>query len=405
MSKKKKSKTKILLIIIFLLLLGIGAATFYIVTTPQISLNGDKNMEVTMAEGYEEPGATAKFSFKDISSHITIDNQVDCTKVGTYQVIYTVKYLEKTATAERTVSVIDKEPPEITFTDGDTITIRPGQKFVDPGYTAIDDSDGDVTDKVKRKGFVDVFNKGKYTLTYTVKDSYDNKAKAKRTVVVKGEPVKTNKSVIYLTFDDGPSNKVTPKILDTLAEYDVPATFFIINYGSDSKKLQTLKREIKDGHTIAIHGYSHDYSKIYASPDAFMENINKLHNKLKKDTGYDAFAIRFPGGSSNTISKKYCNGIMTKLAKRVQEEGYMYNDWNVDSTDASGNNVPVKQLVSNVKKYCHENTYNIILMHDTDAKGTTAEALPQIIEWGKENGYQFKAMTKNSPTFHHDINN
>lgn len=404
--RQRKSKKKIIIPVVILLLLAAAAVVFYMLTTPRITLNGDSEMEVTMAEGYTEPGATAKFSFRDISKHIEIDStDVNDGKVGSYKVTYTVNYLKKTATAERTVNVVDKEPPVITLTDGDHISIRPGEEFRDPGATAIDDSDGDVSEQIETKGFVDRYNKGDYEVDYTVSDSYGNTAKATRTVRVEGEPVKEVKGVIYLTFDDGPSNTVTPKILDTLEKYKVPATFFIIDYGDDEKKLKTLKRELKDGCTIGVHGMSHDYGSIYDSVPHFMDNITSLRDKIKEDLNYDAFAMRFPGGSSNTVSKNYCKGIMRKLVKDVQKEGFMYNDWNVDSTDASGNNVDVDILIKEVKKECDKDNYNVILMHDSDAKETTAKALPKIIKWAREEGYVFRAMTVNSPTVHHDVNN
>ena len=403
--KKKSIRFKIITILIILFVLAGGAFAFYWYTTPQITLEGDKVMEVTMKDGYQEPGASASFSFHDISEHIDIDSQVNDKKVGTYKVIYTVNYLEKTATAERTVSVVDKEPPELTLTGGESISLRPGEPFEDPGVVAIDDSDGDISDKVAAKGFVETSCKGSYEIAYDISDSYGNAASAVRTVTVEGEPVREFKKVIYLTFDDGPSVEVTDKILDTLEKYDVPATFFVIDYGTDKEKIKLMKRALKDGCTIGIHGYSHDYSKIYASVPDFMDNITKLHDKLKADLDYDTHIMRFPGGSSNTVSKDYCKGIMSELVKKVQKEGYMYSDWNVDSTDASGNNIPAKKLIKSVKKNCDLDTYNIILMHDSDAKKTTAEALPKIIEWAQEEGYEFKALTLDSPTSHHRVNN
>lgn len=404
--KKVEASRRKSILIITAILIGLAAVfAFYMLHAPKIFLKGDKNMEVTMADGYKEPGATAKFSFKDISKYIEIDSRVNDKEVGIYKVIYSVSYLDKNATAERIVSVVDREPPEITLKGEDKISIRPGERFEDPGFTAIDNSDGDVTDKVESKGFVDCYNEGDYEITYRVSDSYDNKTKVIRTVTVQGEPVKEIKGVIYLTFDDGPSATVTPDILKTLEKYDVPATFFIVNYGDDEKKIKTLKRAIKNGHTIGIHGYSHDYSKIYKSVPAFMENVEMLDDKLKKDLDYEAFVMRFPGGSSNTISKKYSKGIMTKLVKEIQKEGYMYNDWNVDSTDASGNNVSADRLIRAIKRNCDKDTFNVILMHDSDAKSTTAEALPEIIKWGKREGYTFRAITMDSPTIHHDVNN
>lgn len=396
---------KKIIITILILIAAVAVGIYILSVTPHIVLNGESEVEVTMKDGYSEPGAVAKFSFKDISSHIEIDSKVNDSKVGTYTVTYTVTYLGKTDSAVRTVNVVDKEPPEITLEGGDSISIRPGQKFSEPGYRAVDDSDGDVTSTVFRKGIVDVSNKGSYVLTYEATDSYGNHGAVTRKVKVEGEPVKQEKGTIYLTFDDGPSLSSTPEILDILKKYKIHGTFFIINYGDDKNKLAIVKRAIKEGNTVALHSYSHDYSRIYKSSDVFMDNLKQLHDKLKNDTGYEAFCMRFPGGSSNTISKNYCSGIMTELAGKVQEEGYLYNDWNVDSTDASGNNVPADRLIASVKKECSKNTFNVVLMHDTDAKATTVKALPEIIEWGLEEGYSFKAITKNSPTFHHRINN
>lgn len=404
----KSTKTyqrRLLTAIAAVLLIAAAVFAFYTYTTPKITLKGDKVMEVTMAEGYKEPGATAKLSFKDISKYIKIDSNVNDKKVGIYEVLYSVNYLDKKATALRTVSVIDKEPPEITLLNGDSVSICTGEKFEEPGYTATDNSDGNVTAMVQSKGFVDRYNEGDYEIEYRVSDSYDNEAKAVRTVTVKGEPVKKIAGVIYLTFDDGPSNKVTPDIVNILEEYDVPATFFVVDYGQDEGKIKTMKRAINNGCTIGIHGYSHDYSRIYRSVPDFMENVSMLDEKLKRDLDYDAFVMRFPGGSSNTVSKSFSEGIMTKLVKEIQKEGYMYNDWNVDSKDASGNNVSADILVRAVKRSCKKDTFNVVLMHDSDTKGTTAEALPEIIKWGKREGYTFRAITVDSPTIHHDVNN
>ena len=214
--KKKTVRFKLFILLLVFVVLGGGAFAFYMYTTPQITLEGSKEITVTMKEGYKEPGATATFSFHDISDHVKISSDVNDKKVGTYEVTYTVDYLEKTATAVRTVNVIDREPPEITLTEGDHVSVQTAGSFEDPGVTAIDDSDGDVTANVEAKGLVDVFNKGDYEIEYKVSDSYGNEATAVRTVTVEGEPAREVKGVIYLTFDDGPSTTVTPKILKTL---------------------------------------------------------------------------------------------------------------------------------------------------------------------------------------------
>ena len=212
-----------------------------------------------------------------------------------------------------------------------------------------------------------------------------------------------NKKIIALTFDDGPSSDVTVRVLDTLKANGIKATFFICDYDED--KLPIIKRMIDEGHTIGIHGYSHDYSQIYTSNDAFMENINKLKNKLKEDTGYDAYVIRFPGGSSNTVSEKYCVGVMSQLVQTVTDSGLMYMDWNVSSGDAEGNNRPVNLIIKNVTGGFKHNRNNVVLMHDTSVKQTSADALQSIITYGKNNGYSFYPISKDTIPVHHGVNN
>ncbi len=396
-----------ILLIIFLLILVIALSLYiiYYVTEPVIELKGEQEMEVTLAEGYHEPGFEARYWFADLTEQVEVTSDLNDKKVGEYSVNYTVSFLEKTTSITRTVSVVDREPPVITLNQGETINILTNSKFEEPGWNAQDDSDGDVTEAVKTKGIVDTYNPGTYRISYSVSDSYGNEASIERTVVVDGEPEEGPKKVIYLTFDDGPSDNVTPEILEILKKYNVPATFFIIDYGQSEEKIALLKSAIAQGHTIGIHGYSHDYSTIYQSVPAFMENIETLGEKIRKDLNYEPFIIRFPGGSSNTVSKNYCEGVMSDLVSKVQEEGYYFTDWNVDSTDASGNGISAETLISSVKNNCSEDGYNIVLMHDSDAKQTTAEALPEIIEWAKKEGYTFAAMEKGGPTVHHSVNN
>ena len=208
---------------------------------------------------------------------------------------------------------------------------------------------------------------------------------------------------VYLTFDDGPSMDVTPEILDILKKNDVKATFFILNYGE--KSIPILERIAREGHTIGIHGFSHDYAEIYTSEDAFMENVQKLHDKLLADVGYDARIVRFPGGSSNTISEKYKKGIMTKLTKRLEKEGWKYLDWNVSTGDAEGSNIPSSQLVETVKRELKPDRATVVLLHDTSAKQSSVDALQDIIDFGIENGYTFCPVAEDMTMVHHRVNN
>ena len=372
-------------------------------TGPVITLNGDAKVVVpTSIDEYQEPGATAVDACDgDVSSDIK--TKMEQVNDYTWKVTYTVKDShDNESTAEREVCLQDTQAPQITLNGDSDITIKEQEKFEDPGVTAVDDRDGDLTANVTKDGYVDVYRAGTYTLTYTVTDSSGNTAQATRNVTVEKVEVNTG-DAIYLTFDDGPSSDVTVRILDTLKANGIKATFFICDYDED--KLPIIKRMIDEGHTIGIHGYSHEYSQIYTSVDAFMENINKLKNKLKEDTGYDAFVIRFPGGSSNTVSKKYCQGVMTQLAQRVTDDGLMYMDWNVSSGDAEGNNRPVNLIIGNVTGGFKHGRNNVVLMHDTSAKQTSADALQSIITYGKNNGYSFYPISKDTIPVHHGINN
>lgn len=213
--------------------------------------------------------------------------------------------------------------------------------------------------------------------------------------------VKTDskKKVAYLTFDDGPSEN-TIKILNILDKYNVKATFFVIYHKGMEKQYKEI---VNRGHTIALHSYTHNYKKIYSSEDAYFNDLKKIGNYIKSVTGVETKITRFPGGSSNTVSNKYHKGIMKNLKKDVVKQGYIYHDWNVDSGDARRNNVPVETLLENIKSTMGKQRQINILMHDTGkAKQTTVEALPQIIEYVKSQGFDIQPITEDSTPIRHN---
>lgn len=205
---------------------------------------------------------------------------------------------------------------------------------------------------------------------------------------------------VYLTFDDGPS-KNTPQILLLLNKYGIGATFFVINgkYNNYMKDIANSKS------AIALHSYSHKYPEIYASEKAFLEDLDRIHNLVLSETGVDTKIIRFPGGSSNTISRKYCKGIMTNLVKDTQKAGYIYFDWNCDNGDAGGKQLSADYQIKKATKYSKKAKNIVILMHDIDSCGVNLDALAGIIDYYQSQGADFGVITENSPEVRHKVNN
>ena len=197
---------------------------------------------------------------------------------------------------------------------------------------------------------------------------------------------------VYLTFDDGPSAH-TDEILNILKKNNIKATFFVIGIG---KNYNDYKKITDQGHVLGLHSFTHEYKKVYASEDSFFKEFYQLRDAVKSTTGQDVKIIRFPGGSSNAKASK---ALKTAIINRLTKEGYVYFDWNCDSTDASGNNVPVAKLV----KYgiCTTHPEINVLMHDTNAKKTTVQALQQIIDGYRKAGYTFETLDVNSPRIQH----
>lgn len=177
---------------------------------------------------------------------------------------------------------------------------------------------------------------------------------------------------VYLTFDDGPSAN-TDRILDILAQYGVKATFFVV--GKEGYTDQ-YRRIVEDGHTLAMHSYSHRYNEVYASLDSYKADLTKLHDYLYELTGEDCRFVRFPGGSSNTVSKVS----MWDLIDYLDSEDMVYFDWNVSSGDSTGGNKSVDQLTNNVLENIGKYNNAVVLFHDAAGKTTTVDALAGIIE-------------------------
>ena len=476
---EKKRKAAIVVFTIYILLVIL--AVFVIDGRhPSFTVNGDKDMTLEVGEEYTELGAEATsvgriFKNDGQPLEVSVTGDVDTSKVGEYKVVYHAKALFIPGSAVRHVSVVDTVAPVIELQhNAEQAAVSSMADYVEEGYTASDNYDGDITDKVERtvtdngviytvsdssgnktsierivlgppvltlsgdtelelvasprfeepgyeahdaqgndltdrvevSGNIVPYKVGSYTLTYSVTNDRGEVTSVDRTVNVvsagKPDSVKPdNPKTIYLTFDDGPG-PFTEELLDVLARYNVKATFFVTALNSDYEDM--IGRAYNEGHSIAVHTYSHDYRKIYASEKAFFDDFNAMEDVIYRQTGQYTKLCRFPGGSSNTVSQ-FNPGIMSRLVNIMNDMGYKYFDWNVDSDDA-GVTKWTDGVYSNVVQGCRDTYgygYSLVLQHDV--KDYSVAAIESIINWGLNNGYTFAALDMTSPAAHHGLYN
>lgn len=373
---------------------------------PVITLNGDAEMYFTIGQDFTEPGYSATDDVDgDLTSAVTVEGTVDGRTKGSYTLIYRVTDSSgNIGETQRIVHVGDFAAPVISLQGEGRIYVKVGEAYIDPGYSASDNVDGDITSKVVIGGGVDTSKMGRNTVTYTVTDAAGNTSTASRSVYVYmkqaiANPINPGDKVVYLTFDDGPG-QYTARLLDILDKYGVKATFFVTNQFPAYQNMigETHRR----GHTIALHTYTHNYANIYSSEDAYYNDLSLIHNLCVSQTGVIPTIVRFPGGTNNKVSMSYCTGIMTALTQSISYHGYLYCDWNVSSGDAGGT-TSREQVAANVIAGMQRNNVSIVLQHDI--KSYSVEAVDDIIFWGLENGYTFLPMTETTPMVHYTPQN
>lgn len=200
---------------------------------------------------------------------------------------------------------------------------------------------------------------------------------------------------VYLTFDDGPSEH-TNEILDILDDYGIKATFFVVGK-EDEASLAAYQRIVDEGHTIAMHSYSHKYSDIYSSLDAFQTDLERIQNLIYDTTGVECRYYRFPGGSSNKVS----NTDMSAYISYLNAQGITYYDWNVSSGDATTQAFTADELVENVMADVVKYKTSIVLLHDSTAKTTTVQALPAMIEALQQSGAVILPIDEDTTVIQH----
>lgn len=205
--------------------------------------------------------------------------------------------------------------------------------------------------------------------------------------------VNQEKKVIYLTFDDGPSI-ITVNVLDILKENNIKATFFII--GNQINGFENLiKRIHDDGHSIGLHTYTHKFKRIYSSRDTFIKEMLDCRNEINRLTGNSPNIIRFPGGSSNRLTEAYLN--------KLHSYNFKIYDWNMVTSDGLNANASPNQLYRDATKGSEELPYIILLLHCDYMHKNSCKALPKIIKYYKEKGYEFKTISENTPELYFPI--
>lgn len=452
-------KKKIIIISLIILIVLVSITTsFYFSLSNSFKINGKKTVTITYNKEYEEKGASAKVFNKDISKKIKIKTNVDTKKVGKYKVKYKLNYFIFYFEKTRTVIVRDNISPKIELKGSDTKVVCPNTDYVEEGYTAFDNYDGDITNKV-------VIQKKEDKIVYEVKDTSSNSVKVFRnikyedkvipTLKLKGSSsvgVKLNsnytdsgyivsdncdkdvvvtsnnnintkkvgKYVITYTAKDKSGNKATISRIVNVYDPSVVGYIYLTfddgpsSSGSTKKILDVLnkkgvkatffvvgsgddnliRREFNEGHAIALHTNSHNYASVYSSVDNYFADLNRISDKVYNITKVRTKIIRFPGGSNNTVSNRYSRGIMNTLKNKVLEQGYIYYDWNISAGDAGGC-TSSDCVYNNVVPYLSKSRNNIVLMHDT--KWATANAIERIIDYGLSNGYVFKTIDASVP--------
>lgn len=223
-------------------------------------------------------------------------------------------------------------------------------------------------------------------------ENADKKDESVSVLADKGE--KMEKKTAYLTFDDGPSC-LTDKYLDILDDEGVKATFFVIGQQIEGEYKKTIDREIKTGHEIGIHTYTHEADEIYCDCQTYYNDVMKVRDELEKGFGYKPKLVRFPWGSANS----YISGYRKNIIGMFKDAGLGYADWNVSAEDSVGNPT-AESVMRNIRKDYAKYCEPVLLMHDSGANKVTLSVLKNIITELKEHGYEFDTLSNRSKKCH-----
>ncbi len=434
--RKKRRSAAWIVPVLLLLLAGAGAGVCFFLDEGAVEFVGAPYADLTVEYGEHIPLHEVAAVYRSTVFHrkgVPLETESDTlpprAAPGEYVIRYSAAYGELTASGSYAVRIVDATPPELTVdeaagtyscwdeadgdltaavrivTEGDYTTLSAadssgnaaervlvrdvtppvltlGEGLLD--FACVDGVDGDITDRVR------YYESGGY-LYYEAEDAAGHAVSASRRIA-------GGDRVVYLTFDDGPG-EYTAQLLDVLKKYDVRATFFVVG---TSEYLDLLPRMAAEGHSVGAHAYRHEYARVYASDEAYFADLDRVQAEIAARLGAETKLIRFPGGSSNTVSRNYSKGIMRRLTKAVGERGYTYFDWNVSSGDA-GAVYTTEAVVNNVKAGILGRNVAVVLQHDV--KSYSVAGVEEILRWGQEQGFVFLPLTERSTAPHHGVSN
>lgn len=350
---------------------------------PVLSLNGEEEVFLCPGKSYIEEGYKAV----DVNDG-NITKKVERIE-GNSGIIYKVQdSFGNSVLKERKIIKKDIEDPVIQLYGFSNMTIHLGDKYNEPGYSAVDNCDGDISNRVIVTGNVNTNREGSYTLYYKVADIFGNESTVSRVIHVVDD-VNTHSGVIYLIFQDGSSHRITGKILDVLKEEEVKATFLTTNKGNLLNSF--IKREYHEGHTVGVDNYDKNYQSIYSSRNDNMNDFNKICLVLNNITDLDSKNLNFSKTNIHTNSRRYTVGVLSYFTRELTNKGYRYFDWNVtfkNIEDVGGVDVIYHNVIDNLRK----NHFNIVLLDDFEDNYDTLNALKKIIQYGKNHGYTFSGI-------------
>lgn len=362
---------------------------------PVIVLRHSEDYAPSWFTGYEEEGYTATDNCDGDISHKVQRTEKD--GVITYTV---ADKAGNVASVTREIPAVSA--PQIILNGSESMVVDASLTFSDPGFSVHDGLGNDLSEYVTVEGSVSPYIPGDYEISYRIENGLGEEVSAVRRVTVQPircpDTVDPDAKTIYLTFDDGPG-PYTDALLDVLDRYNAKATFFVT--AAYPKYYDCIGRAYREGHSIGVHTYSHNYYTIYASEDEYFADFYAMEDIIEQQTGTTTEIFRFPGGSSNTVSS-FNPGIMSRLSKAMTALGYKYFDWNVTSGDA-GETTKTDVVVQNVIDGCTGRHTAVVLQHDI--KDFSVNAVEEIILWGLNNGYTFRGLDMSSPDAHHGINN